>query len=109
MSQDRSKLPTEERIRLNIEACIGIQASADTLDKNKAAPPAMGWIAQIYGHMKAVYEIESKLLIEINQTNELLRIILGSEEVNIPIQELKDRATILGAIVNRMRNEEARP
>jgi hypothetical protein len=108
LSQDRSKLPLEERIKLNIEDCIGARASADTYDKSNSLPPSMGWIGGIYGHLKALYEIESKLLIEIKQTKELLHKILGAEE-GTPIQELNDRAEILGALINRLRNEDGRP
>lgn len=108
MSQDRSKLPIEERIRLNIEECIGVRAQADTFFRTNSPPPAMDWIVGIYGHLRALYDIESKLLTEIKQTNELLHKILGAEE-RTPIQEMNDRAEILGSLINRLRNEEGRP
>lgn len=109
MSKERSTLPTEERIKLNIEDCIGSKAAADTHNQTrKDIPPSMGWIAGIYGHLRALYDIESKLLTEIKQTNALLHKILGADE-HMPIQELNDRAEILGALINRLRNEEGRP
>ena len=79
-----------------------------TYDKNKSPPPSMGWITEIYAHLRAVYEIEANLLNEIKQTNNLLTKLLGVEG-HVPTQELNDRAAIIGALINRLINEEGRP
>ncbi len=95
----------EQRLKDNIERVIEKRASAQALDANEPdGYPTMAWISEIYAHIRAIYEIELKLYNETKTTNELLKTVLGADR-HVPTEELADRAEILGAVVNRLRNE----